>query len=174
MSEPDELDLTGGSGTPASDALTRWTGFLAIAGGVLALSVAFLVTASVLGRWLFNAPIEGDFEFVKMATAIAVFAYLPYTQARRSNIVVDTFTGKLPETARARIDAFWDIAYALFMGFLAVALLQGALEAMRSGETTMQRQLLVWPSIALAMLLCASLAITAALTALKLLSGSRA
>ena len=31
-----------------------------------------------------------------MATAIAVFAYLPYTQARRGNIMVDTFTSWLP------------------------------------------------------------------------------
>jgi TRAP-type C4-dicarboxylate transport system permease small subunit len=161
-----------GDGASAPDALARWTGLIAILGGCLALGVAVLVTVSVLGRWLFNAPIDGDFEFVKMATAIAIFAWLPYTQARRGNIVVDTFTAGLSEAARNRIDAFWDLAYALFMGFLAVALLQGTLEAMRSGETTMQRQLLVWPSIALSMLLCACIAATALLTARRLLTGS--
>jgi TRAP-type C4-dicarboxylate transport system permease small subunit len=174
MQQPERPDEAGGGTASASDALTRWTGVVAIAGGALALAVAVLVTVSVLGRWLFSAPIDGDFEFVKMATAIAIFAWLPYTQARRGNIVVDTFTGGLSEAARNRIDAFWDVAYALFVGFLAVALAQGTLEAMRSGETTMQRQLLVWPSIALSMLLCACLAITALLTARKLLTGSRA
>jgi hypothetical protein len=36
-----------------------------------------------------------------MATAIAIFAFLPYRQARRGNIVVDTFTSGLPERANA-------------------------------------------------------------------------
>ena len=66
--------------------LERLTGVIAIVGGALAFSVAMLATISVGSRWLFNAPIDGDFEYVKMATAIAVFAYLPYTQARRANI----------------------------------------------------------------------------------------
>jgi TRAP-type C4-dicarboxylate transport system permease small subunit len=166
MQQPEEPH---GEAAPASDALTRWNGLIAILGGGLALGVAGLVMVSVLGRWIFNAPIDGDFEFVKMATAIAIFAWLPYTQARRANVFVDTFTGRLSKAARNRLDAFWDIAYALFMAFLAVALLQGTLEAVRSGETTMQRQLLVWPSIALSMLLCAALAVTGALTARKLL-----
>ena len=68
---------------------------------------------SVLGRWLSGmplaaqvprrlGPINGDFELVQMATAIAVFSFLPYCQARRGNIVVDTFTSWLPR-ARQRL-----------------------------------------------------------------------
>jgi TRAP-type C4-dicarboxylate transport system permease small subunit len=164
----------GGGDTRPESALTRITGIVAVTGGLLALGVAILVTASVLGRWLFSKPIDGDFEFVKMATAVAVFAYLPYTQARRGNILVDTFTGGLSPAARARIDAFWDLAYAAFMAFLAYALTLGTMDAIRSGETTMQRQLLIWPSIGVSMLLCALLAMTALITGLTLLRGSRA
>jgi hypothetical protein len=75
--------------------IERLTARVAALGGALALAIAGLVVVSVLGRWLFSSPVEGDFEFVKMATAIAVFAYLPYTQARRGNIMVDTFTSRL-------------------------------------------------------------------------------
>jgi TRAP-type C4-dicarboxylate transport system permease small subunit len=163
----------GGNDRRAPDALERLTGLVAILGGLLALAVALLVTTSVLGRWLFNAPIDGDFEFVKMATAIAVFAYLPYTQARRGNIMVDTFTGWLGRRGNARIDAFWDLAYAGFMGFCAWALVNGTLDAIRSGETTMQRQLLLWPSIALATALCGLLAMTAVLSAFRLIRSSQ-
>ncbi|MGL4635136.1 MAG: TRAP transporter small permease [Beijerinckiaceae bacterium] len=159
----------GGAQDRPETAPMRITGYVATFGGVLALGVAALATTSVLGRWLFNAPIEGDFEFVKMATAIAVFAYLPYTQARRGNIMVDTFTTRFSEKTRRIIDAFWDIAYALFMAFLAYALLQGTLDALKSGETTMQRQILIWPSIGLSMLLCVLLAVTSVLTAVALL-----
>jgi TRAP-type C4-dicarboxylate transport system permease small subunit len=164
----------GGGGARPETALTRITGAVAVAGGLLALAVAILVTVSVLGRWLFRAPIDGDFEFVKMATAVAIFAYLPFTQARRGNIVVDTFTGGLSPAARNRLDAFWALAYAAFMGFLAYALTLGTMDAIRSGETTMQRQILIWPSIGVSMLLCALLALTALLTGLALLRAAKA
>jgi TRAP-type C4-dicarboxylate transport system permease small subunit len=159
-----------GEARGTSPALVRFTGMIAVGGGLLALASAGLVVASVLGRWLYSAPIDGDFEFVKMATAIAVFAYLPFTQARRSNIVVDTFTMRLPGRTVRRIDAFWDAVYGAFAAFLAIALTQGTLEAIRSGETTMQRQLLVWPSIGIAALLAAMLAVTAFLSARALVS----
>ncbi|MCA3564584.1 MAG: TRAP transporter small permease [Methylocystis sp.] len=167
-------DLPGSTGTglpeaPASPWLERLTGVVAVTGGLLALAVAILVSVSVLGRWLFNAPIDGDFEFVKMATAVAVFAYLPYTQARRGNIMVDTFTSGLSRANRNRLDAFWDIVYGCMMAYLAYALIIGTLDAMRSGETTMQRQILLWPSIGLSMLLCAFVAATAFIGAWQLL-----
>jgi TRAP-type C4-dicarboxylate transport system permease small subunit len=151
-------------------ALERITGAIAVAGGLLALAVAGLATTSVVMRWLFSAPIDGDFEYVKMATAVAVFAYLPYTQARRGNIYVDTFTGWLPAGARRALDAFWDLVYAAFMAFVAYCLVYGSLGAIQSGETTMQRQLPIWPSIALSTALCIVLALTALATAVALVS----
>lgn len=169
MAEAELPVEAGGAEKSASTMLARATGLLAIFGGLLALAVAMLVGTSVLGRWLFNAPIDGDFEFVKMATAVAVFAYLPYTQARRGNIMVDTFTTGLSLRSRNRLDAFWDFAFALFMGFIAYAMLHGTLDAIKSGETTMQRQLLLWPSIGVATLLCAVLSLTALLAGLALL-----
>lgn len=145
---------------PVPPLIERLTGPIAIFGGILALGVAGLVVVSVLGRWLFSMPVEGDFEFVKMATAIAVFAYLPYTQARRGNIMVDTFTGWMGQGARDRLDAFWDLAYGAFMAFCTWGLFNGARDALRTGETTMAVQIAVWPAIALCAVLCALLVIT--------------
>jgi TRAP-type C4-dicarboxylate transport system permease small subunit len=170
---PDLPVEAGGPIAPPSSAIVRFTGWIAILGGLLALAVAVLATTSVLMRWLFNAPIDGDFEFVKMATAVAVFAYLPYTQARRGNIMVDTFTGWLPPGVRNVIDAFWDLIYAGFMGYLFYCLVYGTLGSITSGETTMQRQLLLWPSIAVTTALCGLVAVTAIFTALRLLSSNK-
>ncbi len=172
MSAPELPVAAGGPCAPPASAVERVTSVVAILGGLLALAVALLATTSVLMRWLFNAPIDGDFEFVKIATAVAVFAYLPYTQARRANIVVDTFTGWMSQRARDALDAFWDVVYAAFMGYIAYSLVIGTLDAIRTGETTMQRQLLIWPSIGLSALLCALLAATALTTAWRLIAPS--
>lgn len=152
---------------PPATLTERFTRPVAILGGLLALAVALLVLTSVLMRWLFNAPIDGDFEFVKMATAVSIFAYLPYTQARRGNIMVDTFTSWLPPSVTAALDALWDIAYALLMGYVGYCLVFGTLDALKSGETTMQRQLLIWPSIAVAAALSMLLTLTSLLTAVE-------
>ena len=148
--------------------LVRATGITAGLGGMLTLGVALLVCTSVLGRWLADRPIDGDFELVKIATGIAVFAYLPYTQARRGNITVDTFTSWLPRRVQAWIDALWDLVYAGIMAVLAVGLAIGASEASASGEATMQLQLIVWPVIALCALLAFILVGTALVTAWSL------
>jgi len=133
-------------------------GRLAVLGGALSIALAALVVISVTGRYLFSSPIEGDFEVVKMATAVAVFSFLPYAQWRRSNIMVDTFTGWLPQSVQRSIDAFWDIVYAAFMTLVGVQLARGAMDSIRSGETMMQLPVLLWPAIAI----CASLSILVA------------
>ncbi len=164
----------------------RLSGIIAILGGLLSLCVALLVVFSVLGRWLKGVPwaegvagvfglslgpINGDFEMVQMATAGAIFAFLPYTQARRGNIVVDTFTSKLSPRLNAFIDAFWDLVYAGMMALLTACLVVGTLEHYRSGQTTMLLQLLVWPAIAICTVLSALLTCVALTTAAQLVRG---
>jgi TRAP-type C4-dicarboxylate transport system permease small subunit len=150
-------------------AIERLTAVVAVLGGCLALAMAMLVVFSVLGRWLLSQPIEGDFEFVKMGTAVAVFAYLPYTQARRGNIVVDTFSGWMSARGRALLDLFWDLCFCAAMAFCAFGLMRGTLDAIASRETTMQLQIIVWPVIGLCCLLCLLCAVTALLTGRDLL-----
>ena len=57
------------SAAPLLLRLQAITGWVAIAGGALALAVAGLVVVSILGRWLLDGPVSGDFEYVQMATA---------------------------------------------------------------------------------------------------------
>ena len=164
----------------------RLSGAVAIAGGLLSLCMATLVVVSVLGRWLSGmpwarsladqagitlGPINGDFEMVQMATALAIFAFLPYAQARRANIVVDTFTSFLPARGRSLIDAFWDLIYAGVVAVLAAALVSGTLDAYRSGQTTMLLQIILWPAIALSAALLIVLACVALATAVQRVRG---
>ena len=103
-----DIDAPSAGGPAPRGLLDRLMGVSAALGGVLAVGVAVLVVVSVLGRWLLYKPVPGDFELVRIATALTVFAYLPYTQARRANIMVDTFTQRLQQRVRDAIDAFCD------------------------------------------------------------------
>ena len=142
---------------------------LAVFGGTVALAVAALVVVSVLRRWLFSQPIPGDFELAQIGTAVAVFAFLPYCQITRGNIVVDTFTGGLPARLRGRIDALWDVIYAAAMGFVAACLTRGTLDTFASHEVSMVLRIPVWPGVAFGALSCAFLAVVALATARGLL-----
>jgi TRAP-type C4-dicarboxylate transport system permease small subunit len=156
---------------PPATLIERLSGAIAVTGGALSLAVALLVVVSVVGRRFFNAPIPGDFELVQMATAVAVFSFLPYCQARRGNIVVDTFTTRLPPRVNAIIDAFWDLVYAGMMGLMTACLAVGTLDHIRNGQTTMVLQFPIWPAIAVCTGLALLLAVVALATAGRLLRG---
>jgi len=158
---------------PPPGLVDRLAGALAIAGGLVMLGVAFLVTVSVARRWQGSQPIPGDFEFVQMATAVAIFAFLPYCQLRRGNISVDAFTTWLPARANAVIDVFWDLVYAATIALLAWCLFNGATDMYRNGTTTMVLGLVVWPAIAACMALAGALAATSCVTGYRLLRGRR-
>ncbi|WP_207476129.1 TRAP transporter small permease [Arenibaculum pallidiluteum] len=146
---------------------------LALAGGVLMLAVACLVTASVLMRWLLDEGISGDFEIVQISTAVAAFSFLPLCQAARGNIIVDSFTGRLPRRARDLLDAVWDIVYGIAAVLIAWHLLLGARDSLASGTTSMVRQLPIGYAVAACSAMAAVLAAVAFVTATRLAKGSR-
>jgi TRAP-type C4-dicarboxylate transport system permease small subunit len=153
--------------------MLRFTRIVALTGGFFVFALAALVTASVLLRWWTGLPIAGDFEMAQMGTALAVFCFLPFCQAERANIIVDTFTARLSELTRARIDAFWDALYALAMGVIGYAMLPGVSAAWRSGEETMVSRIPLWPALAITTALVLVLAMVAAWTAWRLMRGAR-
>lgn len=165
------MNEAGAAAEPPTTLIERLSGAIAVTGGALSLAVALLVVVSVVGRRFFNAPIPGDFELVQMATAVAVFSFLPYCQARRGNIVVDTFTTRLPPRVNAIIDAFWDLVYAGMMGLMTACLAVGTLDHIRNGQTTMVLQFPIWPAIAVCTGLALLLAVVALATAGRLLRG---
>ena len=153
--------------------MLRLTRIVALAGGLIVFALAALVSASVLLRWFTGLPIPGDFEFVQMGAALAVFCFLPFCQAERGNIIVDTFTMRLSPRARARLDAMWDVLYALAMGVIGYAMLPGIAAAWMSGEETMVARMPLWPALAISTALVLLLSAAALWTASRLLRGSR-
>jgi TRAP-type C4-dicarboxylate transport system permease small subunit len=153
--------------------LTAATEVLALAGGVLMLVVASLVTLSVLMRWLLGDGISGDFELVQIATALGAFAFLPLCQARRGNVIVDTFTAPLSERARRRLDALWDLTYAVLIAIIAWRLVLGALDAFASQTTSMVLGIPQGYAIAACAVMGAFLTVVAVVTGQRAAKGKR-
>jgi TRAP-type C4-dicarboxylate transport system permease small subunit len=158
------------AGSPADHAaLPSVTRPLAILGGMMVLASALTVVVSVLVRWSGVGAIGGDFEIVQMATALSVFAFLPYCQARRGNIVVDTFTNWLPKRAQNSLDALWDVVYAIMAGIISWQLMRGAAETIQNHTVSMVLGLPTGWAIAASSVLAAILCFVTLLTAWRLL-----
>ncbi len=159
-------------GEPAGTAASRFdraVEAVALLGGALLILLAATVVVSVTLRsdLVGGSGVPGDFELVQMATGVAAFCFLPYCQLRRGNILVDSFTARLPPLWTRRIDALWDIVYALVMALMSWRLGVGAGAALASGETSMVLQIPSYLPIGI----CAALA--ALVSAAVLVSASR-
>lgn len=122
--------------------LYAWSALSAMGGAVILFLVCFISTYSVLGRWLFSAPVLGDVELVQMGAAISIAACLPYAQMRNAHIVVDFFTIKAP----LKVRRFLDIIAALLLSVCSVILAWrstiGGLDTYEYMESSM---ILGWP-----------------------------
>jgi TRAP-type C4-dicarboxylate transport system permease small subunit len=107
---------------------------LAIFGGLLCCIVAVLVTVSVTGRYLLSAPIQGDYDLVGIITGCAVFAFLPYCQMIRGNIVVDFFTSGVSPRGRVALDGLGTLLYLLIAALFTWRLYYGAVELRESSQ----------------------------------------
>ena len=69
---------------------------LVIGAGILALMM-FLTVVDVVGRYVFNMPIDGAFELTEFMMAIFVPFALVYCERQKSHIAVDLVFDKLPK-----------------------------------------------------------------------------
>lgn len=119
------------------DGFERLARGLALAGGLLLVGVVGMTVASVVGRYVFDLPIPGDYEITELACGIAVFAFLPYCHATSSNVVVDFFTSRLRPHHRAALDVVHGFAATLMAGLIAWRLFVGGMHKLEDGETTL-------------------------------------
>ena len=126
----------GGPALTAYDRLERLARAVALAGGLLLVGVMGMTVVSVVGRYLFNAPIPGDYEITELAIGVAVFSFFPYCHVSNANIVVELFTGRMPARWKAALDAAHNLTFAAVAGLIAWRLLIGGLHKFSDGETT--------------------------------------
>jgi Tripartite ATP-independent periplasmic transporters, DctQ component len=166
---------------PVFSIAMRFARVVALMGGFLMLAVAVLVCLSILGRasaqtgpgkWLGLNAIPGDFEIVQMATALAVFAFLPLCQANRGNIIVNTFSTGWRVSTQRIVDGVHDLIYAGFMALFGWLTLIGGREAMDTHTSSMVLALPLWPVFFLCGALALLLALVSVATAIERFRGA--
>ncbi len=167
--------------------LSKW---LAYAGGVALSAAAVMTVVSITGRamiWAGLGPIPGDFELVELATAVAVFSFLPWSQINRGQVTVDILVDTFPARPRIFLGMLGDLAMAVVSGVIAWRLWLGMGERMPFGsdtlrdllalgdkpyypETTFILRMPVWWGYALAMVGAAFFAVVCAYTVWRALN----
>lgn len=131
-------------------------------GVALLLAMAGTTVVSVVGRALLSSPIQGDVELVQLGGAICVACFLPYTQYRGANIIVDFFTQNAGARPRALMDALGTALYTLVLALVCWRVWAGGVAARENTETSMLMSIPIYipyfamlPGLALAVLVAA-------------------
>jgi TRAP-type C4-dicarboxylate transport system permease small subunit len=119
---------------PVGRALHGVAATLAALGGLLSCAMAAVVTISVGGRYLFSAPIIGDYDIVGILCGCAIFAFLPYCQLKRGNVLADFFTQNASPRVKAALDATGNLLFLAAAIMFTWRLYYGLLEMRQSAE----------------------------------------
>lgn len=116
--------------------LYRLSMLLALFGGLVVGVMATVILANVAGRAFFSASIQGNVELVELGTSTAVFAFLPYCQLMRSNVIVDFVMSTAPTRAKTFMDAIGSLMFLVLGIVLTWRLILGGVDMYKYNELT--------------------------------------
>ena len=116
----------------------------AVVGGAVLIAMAMMTVVSVIGRTFFNSPILGDVELVQLGLAVCVATFLPYTQFRSANIIVDFFTTRASARSQRWMDGLGCLLYAGMTALIAWRVYAGGVMSQENQEASMLMNLPLW------------------------------
>ncbi|MFZ9677312.1 MAG: TRAP transporter small permease subunit [Quisquiliibacterium sp.] len=132
--------------------LTRLTDWLSrslmVLAAVLAFLLCFLVVADVLGRTVFNSPVQGTPEIISLSIVIVCYLQAAYAIRSGGMLNVEVITALLGDRARSWFAAFASLCGVVFFLAICYGSLEGAAYAWESGEYEGEGALRVpvWPA----------------------------
>jgi TRAP-type C4-dicarboxylate transport system permease small subunit len=114
------------------------------AGGAVILTVALIVTVSVIMRNVGLRGVTGDFELVQMSCVYAAGLFLPLCQLNKGHVMVDLFTTWLPRKILMRIDRFWTLIFAFAWACLFLYMFRGMEEIRAYDDRSMLLKIPMW------------------------------
>lgn len=125
--------------------LDRIATILAAFGGLCLLAIVVIVSAGVLMRYAFNAPLLGINEFVQLTAVALVMAALPYCTSHNDHVAVDVFEQSLGRWGRFAGDITSRVLSAIVLGVLTQRAMLKAMDAWEWGDATNMLRLPIWP-----------------------------
>ncbi len=126
---------------------TGLLGWLNVVSAIFIFILMLLVSADVVGRYVFSRPLYGTFEIAESLLVFIVFLGFAYTQHEKGNIRVQIVANRMPLRVRPLLDF---VAHALgFAIFLLITYEAGrhAIGAWRIGEESAGMvRIPLWPS----------------------------
>ena len=108
--------------------------------GATSATVLFLmmmITAvDVVGRYVFNKPLNGGFEITEMLLAALIYCGLPLVSRRREHIVIDTFDPLMSARVKRALDVLAEIVCSLTLGGIGYLIFRRAVRVAEYGDTT--------------------------------------
>jgi len=101
--------------------LSKITNVISIIGGLAIALMMFHITADVVGRYFFNAPIPGTITIVSYYyMSIAAFIPLAFAEQKDAHISVEVITEHMPAWLRHNLERFAMLCSLVVFSFLAV------------------------------------------------------
>lgn len=172
MSEPSTDDTR--PTDPVGRVLYKIAKWLAVFGGVVLSAMAVLTTVSVFGRSVLLQPVPGDFELVAIGTGLAVFAFLPWCQITRGNVLVDFFMSAAPVRSRIATDIAGGVLYLVIAALLTWRMIFGGLDMYNYNELSMTINFPRWTTFPVSIAMLGFLTIVIAYTIARSIAELRA
>lgn len=119
---------------------------LTLLGGIIIFLLVFLAVTNILGRWLFNYPVDGYIDWVEQTMAFFAFLGIAFTQRQGGHIRMDIIVGAL----KGRFLWFAELVSTTMMLLLTLVLIYGSylhfLRAFTIGDTSFDINLPTWPA----------------------------
>ncbi|CZF85270.1 Tripartite ATP-independent periplasmic transporters, DctQ component [Grimontia celer] len=107
--------------------------------GVVVVSLMLMMVATtvdVVGRYFFNAPLNGGIEIIELTLAMVVFGAYPLVTWRRSHICVDLLDDHVPDRWVRWREVVINLVSAAALGLVANKVWQLATRALSYGDET--------------------------------------
>jgi TRAP-type C4-dicarboxylate transport system permease small subunit len=151
----------------------RISKLLMVLAAVLAFCLCFLVVADVLGRVIFNHPVQGTPEIISLSIVVVCFLQTGYAIRSGGMLKVEAFTARLPSSIGRPLAALGALLGLFFFAVLVYGSFDGAIYAWQSDEFEGEGALRVpvWPAKFVIVLGCALASINYLIIFLKIIQG---
>ena len=120
--------------------------FLNFIGGAVISAIVLLAVTNVLGREVFNSPINGYIDWTEQSMTFFAFMGIAYCQRQGGHIRMDIFVGKL----RGRVLWSFELISTFIMFVMTLLLTYGSyvhfLRAWANGDSSFDIELPTWPA----------------------------